>query len=416
MGDGNLPEIIPPSDHESVQIWHWHVPRKAWKAIKFVSVVSLLSFAAWLFQNFLQLRGVVNLLASRVDLAILGLCLLFALYVLTIEWQRKGTFRIAIGLAIVAAVFGIDWLAPKPNAPQADKSGRNTPSNVPSAAAAEGRQPQRPSSQLTTSPGGIHPARSQPPIQRTAKFAVLIPFNTAPNSEPIPQDENPDDPLFRTYQGMESLAGDGTIPEEIRKTKETGKITVTHSPVSMDASSDFLARLLQYYIFQSIDLLQRNVLTQAVGYPAEAAAGIEPPDAQPYSHDKLSQILADNRFFRPFLYRVNMQDHRWKLMPVMMPKGTAIAFKKDNQGYVVQFQRPSYFQVDFVIEAFVGTGVGNVPKHFVTSQIATTMQWTYIVTMRYSIEHPENAEFVPDSYAKWLDGLYDGLNKKLSLP
>jgi hypothetical protein len=259
------------------------------------------------------------------------------------------------------------------------------------------------------------PRASLPPLQRTAKFAVMIPFNTAPNALPIPMDENPDDPLHRTYQEMQSLASNGTVPEAVRETTEIGQITWNATPVSMDESSRFLARLLQYYIFYSIDALQRNSLTVFLGYPAQARPGIEPPDAEPYPHDKLFHMLADNKFFRPFLYRPSPQDRMWKLKPVMMPRGTLVEFREENQRYLVQLHRPGYFKAEFVVESFAGTGVGDIPKHFVTSQAATTMQWTFFVTMRYSIKHPEDDAFVPDSYARWLDALYDGLQRKMVL-
>jgi hypothetical protein len=45
------------------------------------------------------------------------------------------------------------------------------------------------------------------------------------------------------------------------------------------------------------------------------------------------------------------------------------------------------------------------------------MQWSFFVTMRYSIENrPEDRAFIPESYAQWLDSLYEGLTKKMILP
>jgi hypothetical protein len=243
----------------------------------------------------------------------------------------------------------------------------------------------------------------------------LIPFDTAPDSAAVPYDDNPDDPMFQTYDKLASLAMFGTIPDSARESRETGQITWKGNPVSMNEAPVFLGRLLQYYILDSLDDLQHNSLTTYVGRPATAKAGIEPPDAELYPDGQLSHMLADNKFYKPFLYKPNFGVSRMKL-----PKGTAVKFMEEGkppERFIVQFDRPKYFNVQFVVETFVGTGVGNVPKDFHTSHLATTMQWTFFVTMHYSIEHhPEDNTFVPEIYARWLDALYDGLANKLSPP
>ena len=76
--------------------------------------VRQLSFAGWLLQNFFQLRGIVNLLASRIDLAFLAICLVGVLWVLTLASRYKLVLRIIIGPLLILGVVGLDWLAPKP--------------------------------------------------------------------------------------------------------------------------------------------------------------------------------------------------------------------------------------------------------------------------------------------------------------
>lgn len=252
-----------------------------------------------------------------------------------------------------------------------------------------------------------------PQLQKTAKFSVMVPFDTKPDAFPIPLDTNPDDPLFRTYMDLHSLAQNGTIPDSVRESKDTGQITYNSRPVSMNESSDFLARLLQYYVLVSIDFLQRDSFRVSIGYPAKATAGIEPPDAAPYPYEKLSLALGDNRFFRPFLHRPCIQEETWRLKPMMMPKETVIEFeKKDERGrYAVKFTRPNYFKAEFVVEPFVGTGIGDLPKYFATRNPETVMQWSFIVRMNYSIARSETA-----NYAPWLDSLYDGLSRKFTIP
>jgi hypothetical protein len=256
---------------------------------------------------------------------------------------------------------------------------------------------------------------AQPSIQRTARFAVVIPFDTKPGAFPIPRDDNPDDPLFRTYQEIHSLAVNGTVSDSARETRDMGQITWTFKPVSMDESTIFLAGLLQYYILQSIDSLQRDSLTVSVGYPAEAHAGIEPPDSETYPDDKLSQMLSNNRFFHPFLYRPNYG----QLTKMRMPRGTIIELEEYGgpiERWAVEFKRPNYFKAEFVIQPFAGTGSGSLPRRFVTAHPETVMQWPFFVTMRYSIEHhPEDGAFNSESYAHWLDALYEGLTKRMAL-
>jgi len=254
------------------------------------------------------------------------------------------------------------------------------------------------------------------PIERIAKFTVMVPFETAPNAFPIPMDDNPDDPLFNTYTELSSLASNGTMPEATRETEGNGQITWNSRHVSMEEAPTFLGRLLQYYIFRNIDNLQRNSMTVYVGYPAEAHAGIEPPDAEVYPYEKLSSELGDNVFFRPFLHRRSIDDMTWKMTPSKFPKGTEIQFiTQEADKYLVRFQRPAYFKADFIVQQFLGTGVGQVPKHFVSKNASTIMQWAFVVTMHYRIEHSLNSEFHPGNYAQWLDALYDGLHKKLEI-
>jgi len=255
---------------------------------------------------------------------------------------------------------------------------------------------------------------AQPPLQRTIKFAVMIPFDTAPNSLPIPMDENPDDPLFSTYAELQSIAMNGTIPQATRETHDNGQLSSQMRTISMEEAPSFLSTVLQYYVFHRIDNLQHNSVTSYVGYPSEANAGIEPPDAEVYPYSKIHNELADNVFFRPFLYRPVGDDATWKVMPSKMPKGIEIKFitqKPDK--YLVRFQRPTYFTADFIVQQFLGTGVGQLPKHFASKNAATIMQWAFVVTMHYEIKHPEDKAFDPANYSQWLDALYDGLRRKL---
>jgi hypothetical protein len=229
-------------------------------------------------------------------------------------------------------------------------------------------------------------------------------------------DDNPDDPLFNTYGEFSSLAMNGTIPEAIRETEGNGQATYNSRSISTEEAPAFLGRLLQYYIFHSIDGLQHNSMTVYVGYPAEANAGIEPPDAEAYPYEKLSNELVGNVFFHPFTHRPSGDDMTWKMKPSKFPKGIEIKFiTQDTDKYLVRFQRPAYFKADFIVQQFLGTGVGQIPKHFMSKNAGMIMQWAYVVTMQYRIERPDDAKFNPGNYVQWLDALYDGLRKKMEI-
>jgi hypothetical protein len=90
--------------------------KKGFTGIRIVSFASLAGFGAWLFSNFLQLRGVVDLLASRIDLVVLGACLFGMVWILTITMSRKRTLRILAALVVPTVMVGLDMWAPKPGA------------------------------------------------------------------------------------------------------------------------------------------------------------------------------------------------------------------------------------------------------------------------------------------------------------
>jgi hypothetical protein len=112
-----MADISPTSQNDKmVEFWNG-LPPYARSVARFVSVASLLGFAGWLLQNFLQLRSVVDLLASRIDLGFLWLSCSMIGWILTASVHRRTTWRIAI-VASFLAVLGFDAWAPKPNTAQ----------------------------------------------------------------------------------------------------------------------------------------------------------------------------------------------------------------------------------------------------------------------------------------------------------
>lgn len=259
-------------------------------------------------------------------------------------------------------------------------------------------------------------SRLAPPIKRTAKVAVMIPFDTAPDAFPIPLDENPDDPMYRTYIHMNSLARWGLATSKDMNGNDLKPSLGRIKPVSVSEAPSFLGKLLQYYILTSIDELERSSITVAIGYPSEAKPGIDPPDSTPYPNGKLFQELANNQFFQAFRGMKSPERMSWEASPIKMPNATEIRIRNEEKPdrYVVRIDRSGYFSMEYVIENFGGTGVGNVPKHFITPYASTTMQWAFFVTMRYAIQRRTEEDFHPEDYALWADALFAGLNQKLS--
>jgi hypothetical protein len=110
-------EVLPPDRTGLVQMWWWRVQPKTARIIRIGAAVPALGCAAWLLQNFLQLRGVVNLTASRIDLGFLTLCILFVAYVITVGSPQGLKWRVIFFPVIVLLAFAVDQLTPKPPQP-----------------------------------------------------------------------------------------------------------------------------------------------------------------------------------------------------------------------------------------------------------------------------------------------------------
>jgi hypothetical protein len=271
-----------------------------------------------------------------------------------------------------------------------------------------------------------------PPIQRTERFAVMIPFDTTPNSFPVPFDAGGESALSETYSDLYWLAvyatavpsslGTSTGPVQLRAgetLKIIPQIAIPGEIVSTENAPDFLGRLLQYYLFKEIDSLQRGGLKQYVGYPAEAVAGIEPPNAEPYANEKLLTELAGNRFFKR-LDRADKspEESFWEFKPIRMPAATEIRLREAGTPpqYILELKRSGYFEVSYKVEYFVGTGLGNVPDRFANPHSSAIMQCALFVTMHYEIQHLDERDFHSDLYVRWADSLYSGLEQKLEQP
>lgn len=130
------PKILPPAEQDLIKVWRWRVLPKYIPIIKFAGMVPALGVVGWLLQNFLQLRGVVNVTASRIDLAFLALAVFVAGCAATIGFSHKRIWRVVMGIFIFLVALGVDRLTPKPQPQVAISSPSTQPSspNMPTAA------------------------------------------------------------------------------------------------------------------------------------------------------------------------------------------------------------------------------------------------------------------------------------------
>jgi len=107
-------EVLPPVPSELVTIGRWRVSPRTAAWIKVGTATPAIAWAGWLLQNFIQLRGIVNLLASRVDLALLALCIFVIGCIFTIGMKRKRFWRTIIVIVVIIAAIATDVFTPKP--------------------------------------------------------------------------------------------------------------------------------------------------------------------------------------------------------------------------------------------------------------------------------------------------------------
>jgi len=110
-------ELLPPESERPTPASVWNSP--GWKRVRPVvctlSAAGCLSFVLWGINQFLSLRGVVNVLASRIVLLATVAAAIAGLYIFTRLFSKKGNAYFWVGtlLAIVSGI-GLDWWAPRP--------------------------------------------------------------------------------------------------------------------------------------------------------------------------------------------------------------------------------------------------------------------------------------------------------------
>lgn len=129
------------------------------------------------------------------------------------------------------------------------------------------------------------------PLVRQDAFSTLIPFVTEEyggivTRASIPPDSNQNDPLFSTYSDLEGIS---FLPPEVGQQL---------SPTD-DDMKNFLGRVLQYYILQSISEMQYTITK--MNYDTEKGAttattsAVTVPDETIYPKNELDKLLATTK-------------------------------------------------------------------------------------------------------------------------
>jgi hypothetical protein len=133
LAGGEPPEIIPPDSKEPIAVGSSQTRAIVRKAVIGVSAVFLFSVVLWCLNQFLSLRGVVNVVASRIVLGFMWLAgaVLVLLGAKTLPFiKRRKLVAILGSLFWILGVGALDWWAPKPPPLAADAKTSSTPTPI----------------------------------------------------------------------------------------------------------------------------------------------------------------------------------------------------------------------------------------------------------------------------------------------
>ncbi len=246
--------------------------------------------------------------------------------------------------------------------------------------------------------------KALPPLHNRDEFTTNLPFNPDDYQTPIPTSNKMGNSKNYTLVRL-SMLGSGKRQ-------------------SQESDAEFVGRLLQYYIFQSL-YWNRGIVGEStvveegkLGVNYSSTPGITTPEPVAYSEQYLMKELAHNRFF-------NAQGwHRLLLSrPFEVPKNTIISlFERklpapavEQVAYVVQLERRDYYH----LVSPVGYGVAECakypPRNFTTFPSVAPHVGTcaFRVNIEYTIERGREA-FVPEDYERWAKELFVTLRDELS--
>jgi hypothetical protein len=253
------------------------------------------------------------------------------------------------------------------------------------------------------------------------KFATVVPFNPANKNVPVPMNINNNDPKARFYGDLLRLTG---RPE---KQQDGTPWPAERDFAQEDARTVFIGRLLQFYVFSSIDELQRD--SEGIEWTLEKGSrplvrvGIVPPDRTAYPTNVLLEELSKSEFLSAG--ERMMREH---LRPFSIPKYAKMSLIEYPSSpatgvaqYIVRLERKDHFLIDFKVTPTLGpvtvSGVtgASVPRGFqpAPGEVSTVVGYPFIVTMTYEIHRTDDQQFMADDYAKWAESLFAALKQRM---
>jgi hypothetical protein len=200
-----------------------------------------------------------------------------------------------------------------------------------------------------------------------------------------------------------------------------GKTVITvQKPTDEAERFTFCSELLQYRIIHFIEELQRGGWTAGMRFGASIATVRKPmrlSALQDYPGKTFLSVVASNRFSDS-----DMERFRWEHGHVPLPKKTMVSLihvptspTTGVEKFIVRFKKPLFFQIDFLIEPLLATGMSVLPPGLVLPpEIAARSQtYQFQVTMHATFDKVTAGNSQTQEYKDWANWLFSGLQEEL---
>jgi hypothetical protein len=201
-----------------------------------------------------------------------------------------------------------------------------------------------------------------------------------------------------------------------------GKTVITvQKPTTEGERFTFCSELIQYRIFHIIEELQRGGWTAGMKFGTSTATVSRPmklSKLQDYPGKTFLSVVASNHFSDS-----DRERFRWEHGHIPLPKNTTVSLihiptspTTGVEKFIVRFEKPLYFRIDFLIEPLVGTGMGILPAGLVlpSESAARCQTYQFQVTMRATFEKITAGNAQTQEYKDWANWLFSGLKDKLT--
>jgi hypothetical protein len=258
-----------------------------------------------------------------------------------------------------------------------------------------------------------------PPIIKRGTFNTLIPFVVHDYYGEVPNEtmEAIDrDPLGNTYLDLTAIA-------ELPRKREIKDHMAIISPLTLAERTDFLGRILQYYLLSSIVMMQyartTGNYTQGQGTTLNPTYVVAVPDEEEMSAEEAKKVWSSLKLN----FRINAggNDWVWRHYKLKVPTHTKVSVTETPQGdtkiYVVRFERNPDFTFDLtIIPSGFNSGIGTMPRYFQLADPEDAEQ-AFCHIFRVDMKFQWNSDHsLIDPYLEWANGLFVGLRQKLVIP